>query len=171
MKKLLGLLIATVALSLGLMSCIPNLPPPEIKDGLFNVSVTYEVNGEIRTLDCVYVCKYEGIKLTVDGVYYRRWRGYFEDEELSGDTFLVHTTDDGGEILLCFLIYPEYFMGEPDYAEDFYPHVVPNLIYYEDDGETISEMYHDSELISGYGVRIIGIEYDDPIENSFGASN
>jgi hypothetical protein len=57
-------------------------------------------------------------------------------------------------------------MGEPDYATDFYPHVLTNYIYYEDGVEFIDD---DQELIAeSYGVKIIGCEYDTPIENEFG---
>ena len=164
MKRSLCIFVVLLLL-LGLTGCglIPSRP--EVKEGEFDVSVTYEVNGEIKTLDLVYVCEYDGIGWTLEGTNYRAWSGHFVGYE-DGDVIEVLTTEDGGKIALCFLIYPEYFMGEPDYATDFYPHVKTNHIYYENGEEMIDD---DQELIEeDYGVRIISIDHDEPIENSFG---
>ncbi len=163
MKKSICILIVLFLLPLSLTSCGLNVPRPEVKDGEFDVSVTYEVNGEIKTLDLVYICEYDGVDLTLEGTSYRAWRGHFDGYE-DGDIIPVLETEDG-KVALCVLIYPEYFMGEPDYASDFYPHVLTNYIYYEDGVEMIDD---DQELIAEeYGVRVIGCEYSEPIENSF----
>jgi hypothetical protein len=164
MKKLLCPFIALLLLSLYLTGCGLTVLRPEIKEGEFDVSVTYEVKGEIKTLDLVYICEYDGVNLTLEGTTFRAWNGHFDGYE---DGALIEISRiDGGKIALCFLIYPEYFMGEPDYAIDFYPHVLTNYIYYEDGVEMIND---DQELIAeSYGVKIIGCEYDSPIENKFG---
>ena len=76
----------------------------------------------------------------------------------------VSKTDDGSRIVLSFLIYAEYFMGEPEFT-DFYPEARTERIYFEDGIEMID---YDEELITkDYGVRIIGINYDEPIKNTF----
>ena len=164
MKKLLCFFLALLLLSLCLNGCGLTVPRPDIKEGEFDVSVTYEVNGEIKTLDLVYICEYDGVDLTLEGTSYRAWNGYFDGYE---DGELIEVSEiDSGKIALCFLIYPEYFMGEPDYAIDFYPQVLTNYIYYEDGVEMIDS---DQELIAeSYGVKIIGCKYDTPIENEFG---
>ena len=162
MKKLLCVFLAFFLFSL--TGCGLTLPRPDIKEGKFDVSVTYEVNGEIKTLDLVYICEYDGVNLSLDGTRYRDWNGHFDGYE---DGALIEVYEiEGGKVALCFLIYPEYFMGEPDYAIDFYPHVLTNYIYYEDGVEMIDD---NQELIAeSYGVKIIGCEYDTPIENEFG---
>ena len=164
MKKSLCLFLALLLLSLCLTGCGVTVPEPDIKEGEFDVSVTYEVNGEVKTLDLVYICEYDGVDLTLDGTSYRAWNGHFDGYE---EGALIEVSEvEGGKIALFFLIYPEYFMGEPDYATDFYPHVLTNYIYYEDGVEMIED---DQELIAeSYGVKIIGCEYDTPIENEFG---
>ena len=165
MKRIIGVLILASMLAVMLTGCGLTLPRPEVEQGRFNVSVTYEVNGEVNTRELVYICEYEGVEWTLEGTSYRAWNGYFEGYE-QGDVIELLETEDGGKIALCILIYPEYFMGEPDYIDDFYPHVLMNYIYYENGEEMIED---DQELIAeDYGVRVIGCEYDKPIENSFG---
>jgi hypothetical protein len=163
MKKNLCFFLALLLLSLCLTGCGLTVPRPDIKEGEFDVSVTYEVSGEIKTIDLVYICEYDGVDLTLDGTSYRAWNGHFDGYE---DGALIEVSEvEGGKIALFFLIYPEYFMGEPDYATDFYPHVLTNYIYYVDGAEMIED---DQELIAEkYGFKIIGCEYDKPIENSF----
>ena len=163
MKKIICLWIALLLLSIGLTSCGLTMPRPEVKEGQFDVSVTYEVDGETKTLDLVYVCDYDGVKMSLEGTHYRAWNGHFEGYE-DGDVIELSKADDGSRIVLSFLIYAEYFMGEPDYV-DFYPEVKTERIYFEDGIEMID---YDEELITeDYGVRIISIDYDEPIKNSF----
>ena len=162
MKKTICLLMALLLL-LGLTSCGASLPRPEVKEGEFNVSVTYEVGGETKTLALVYVCEYDGVKMTLEGTRYRAWNGHFEGYE-DGEVISILEADDGSRIVLNFLIYAEYFMGEPE-STDFYPEARTERIYFEDGIEMID---YDEELITeDYGVRIIGIDYDDPIKNTF----
>ena len=167
MKRKLCVLILLFMLVSILAGCGLDVPRPEVKEGRFHFTATYELNGEVKTVSDVYICKYDGIGWTLDGGnYYRDWVGHFESG-MEGDVLEICTTEDGGKIYLVFHIYPEYFMGEPDYSEDFAPVLKANLIYYEGDNGTISELYDDEELIADYGVRIIHFEYDAPIENSF----
>ena len=164
MKKMLCLFLALLLLSLCLTGCGPTVPRPDIKEGEFDVSVTYEVSGVSKKFRVGDLKEYDGVYLTIEGTSCRAWNGHFDGYEV-GDLIEVSEIE-GGKIALCFLIYPEYFMGEPDYATDFYPHVLTNYIYYEDGVEIIDD---DQELIAeSYGVKIIGCEYDTPIENEFG---
>ena len=163
MKKVICLWIVLSLFSLGLTSCGLTMPRPEVKEGQFDVSVTYEVGGETKTLDLVYVCDYDGVKMSLEGTRYRAWNGHFEGYE-DGEVIDIFEADDGSRIVLSFLIYAEHFMGEPDYV-DFYPEAKTERIYFEDGTEMID---YDEELITeDYGVRIIGIDYDEPIKNTF----
>ena len=163
MKKIISLFIALLLFSLGLTSCGLTMPRPEVKEGQFDVSVTYEVGGETKTLDLVYVCDYDGVKMSPEGTRYRAWNGHFEGYG-DGDVIEVSKNDDGSSIVFNFLIYAEYFMGEPDYV-DFYPEAKTERIYFEDGIEMID---YDEELITEeYGVRIISINYEEPIKNTF----
>ena len=57
-------------------------------------------------------------------------------------------------------------MGDPNYV-DFTPMITAELFYYDGDNGTISDSSNDTELIAEYGVKLIGFEYDNPIENTF----
>ena len=163
MKKIICLLIALLLFSLGLTSCGLTMPRPEVKEGQFDVSVTYEVGGETKTLALVYVCEYDGIKMTLEGTRYRAWNGHFEGYE-DGDVIDIFEADDGSRIVLNFLIYAEHFMGEPDFV-DFYPEAKTERIYFEDGIEMID--YDEEFIAKDFGVRIISINYDEPIKNTF----
>ena len=167
-RKLISLLLLLILVSM-LCGCeFINVPRPEIKKGNFNISVTYEHKGEIKTLSGVYVCQYTGIEWTIEGNYFRSWKGYFKsgiDDEIMD----ICTTDDGGVITLIFTLYPEYFMGDPEFA-DHTPNVGLSLIYYsfrEKDHVVYDAIYDDAELIESHGVKIIDLEFDEPIENTF----
>ena len=163
MKRIIGALLLAAMLSVMLAGCGLEVLRPEVKEGKFDVSVTYEVGGEAKTLALVYVCEYDGVKMTLEGTRYRAWNGHFEGYE-DGEVIDIFEADDGSRIVLSFLIYAEHFMGEPDYV-DFYPEAKTERIYFEDGTEMID---YDEELITeDYGVRIIGIDYDEPIKNTF----
>ena len=163
MKKIICLLTVLLLFSLGLTSCGLTMPRPEVKEGQFDVSVTYEVGGETKTLALVYVCEYDGIKMTLEGTRYRAWSGHFEGYE-DGDVIDIFEADDGSRIVLNFLIYAEHFMGEQDFV-DFYPEAKTERIYFEDGIETID--YDEEFIAKDFGVRIISINYDEPIKNTF----
>ena len=162
MKKTVSIAILAALIVGVLTSCGFGMPSPKVTEGEFNVSVTYEVKGETKTLDLVYLCEYDGVGLTLEGTSYRAWNGHFEGYE-DGEAIEVYTTDDG-KIVFSFLIYPEYFMGEPDYTDD-YPTVLTNLIYYEDGNEMIDS--DQTAIAEKHGVKVVGVECDDPIENVF----
>ena len=58
MKKITSVILLLV-ISVILTSCGLLAPRPDIKEGKFNISVTYEHNGEVKTASAVYVCEYD----------------------------------------------------------------------------------------------------------------
>lgn len=159
MKRALCILILTATLIATLAGCGASVPLPEIKEGRFDISVSYEHNGEIKTLSGVYVCEYDGVVWwTVNSDPYVNWKTRLEGE-LNAESISVCRTDDGGEIIITLLLYPEYFMGDPERA-DFEPMAKAEL-FYED------EQISDPELIAEYGVKVLELTYDNPIENSY----
>ena len=165
MKRIFSALILAVMLLSTLASCGLDVPRPEIKEGRFNISFTYEYNGEVKKLSGVYVCKYDGLDFTLEGTYYVAWEESFEGE-IKDDVTSLGYTADGGEIFISLLMNPEYFMGEPEYAE-FTPTARLELFYYEGEGGTVSESYDDPETLASYGAKLISFEYDEPIKNTY----
>lgn len=165
MIKKSGALVFLLMLVFMLSSCGLYVPHPEVKEGEFNFSVTYEINREIKTVSGVYVCQYDGIDRVLDGVDHREWKGYIKDG-VTEECIVLATAEDGGVVELNLHFDPEYFMGEPygDGDEPFSPSITVRLededgLSFENDADRIAQVY---------GARIISYEYDQPIENSFG---
>ena len=143
-----------------LTSCGIKVPRPEIKEGRFNISVTYEHNGQIKTSSGVYVCKYDGIIwYNVNRDPFVNWEESFEGDINEDGIIPICNTEDGGRLFIGLLLYPEYFMGDPEYA-DFTP-IVRAEIFYSD------RQISDAETVAEYGVKLIDYEYDKPIVNVY----
>ena len=149
-----GILIAT------LTSCGSSVPRPEIKEGRFHIAVTYEHNGEVKTASGVYVCEYDGVTwYNVNGDPCVNWKESFEGDIKDGGIIPIGNTDDGGEIFISLLLYPEYFMGDPARADD--TPLIRAELWYPDD------QIDDPKILAEYGVRLIDYTYDEPIENTY----
>lgn len=159
-------------LTLSLIGC-EKAPEPSVKEGKFNFSVTYEVDGEVKTISSVYVCTFVESGSLYDG-FYVEWDSYIEDseiEELFPDyhhNCIVVKTNEYGTIYLDLNLYPEYFMSEPGY-DGSRRHEPILFIEYNDDKVEEVGTYGTEDLIvlESYGVKIISFVYDDPIENIF----
>lgn len=168
MKRKLTALILTLVFVCTLASCGLAVPRPEIKEGRFNFSITYEIDGEVKTFSSAYVCEFDGTSWSPEGFSSTRvWEDSIEVDH-EGDDYcaIVGTTDDGGSIVLFFGIYPEYFMGD-ETADRGAPEPKIYITYPENEyGET--KLVDDpTELAEIYGAKIISYEYDAPIENTF----
>ena len=165
------LIAATLALMLvcTLASCELAVLRPEVKEGRFDFSITYELNGEEKTFSAVYVCEYDGASWSIEGGDFSRdWKDCTEGD-YEGDDYsaIIGKTEDGGDIILFFGIYPEYFMGD---SMDGRGVPEPSLyVSYPMAEDGSYELVNDQqELEEVYGVKIIRYEYDEPIENTFG---
>ena len=99
MKKLLCALLLVLMLTVSFTSCGLIVERPEVKEEEFNFSVTYEINGETKTVSGVYVCEYDGIDRVLDGVNHREWKGYIKDGTIEEQIKLA-TAEDGGVVEL-----------------------------------------------------------------------
>jgi hypothetical protein len=163
MKKILILLVLTILLTCLLTSCGLTVPRPEIREGEFDFSVTYEYNGEIKTVSGVYVCAYNGMDWALDGGYYRDWTGYIQGGNT--DDYVPIDIVDGDEIILVLNLVPDYFMDDfiEGYREVPKPYISVTVV--DDEGLTF---FHEPEEVEKIcGARIISYEYAEPIENTF----
>ena len=160
MKKIFVAIIALLLLSIGLTSCGFGVPRPEVKEGRFNITVTYEYNGEVKEASGVYVCEYDGILWwDINGEPRVYWKESYEGGLGDDGIVRICNTDDGGEIFISFLLYPEYFMGDPEHT-DRTP-IIRVELWYPD------KQIDDADVIAEYGVKIIDCKYDKPIENTY----
>lgn len=173
MKKIkLFYVVSLVFLFITTLTGCDKAPEPRIKEGRFDFSVTYEVDGQVNTISSVFVCKFVMSGRHIDG-YYRKWNGYIEDrsiEELFPEFHyqcIIVKTNEYGIIYLELNLYEEYFMSDPYYN---FGCTEPRLFieYYDDKAEEIGTyVTDDPEIIESYGVKIISFEYDEPIENIY----
>ena len=163
MKKIKLFVCAVLSTMLMLLSgCVAKMPIPEIKEGRLNFSVTYETNGEEKTYSGVYVCKYDGILVTLAGSSVQ-WKAYIENEE---EIDIPIQTNEDGVIYINLGLSADYLMGSPSALD--YPSPEPNLymIFNGDDPDS-PYITSDEEVIFSYGVRLISYNYADPIKNTF----
>ena len=112
MKKIIGMLLLVGLLAGMLAGC--GVQRPAIKEAKFDFTVTYELDGAVKTVSGVYACKYDGISWALDSGRTRSWKGQVEGVETTGvgDDIKLGTTEDGGNIILALAFYPSYFMGD-----------------------------------------------------------
>ena len=172
MKRILIIFALMLIIAVSLTSCGLTVKRPEVKNGDFNFSITYELYGEVKTLSAVYACEFDGTSWSLDGGYGRDWKSSTEGDYEGDDTYsaIIGKTEDGGDIILFFGIYPEYFMNDPacDRGE---PEPSIYISYPENENGESGLVNIPEEVEALCGAKIISYEYDSPIENSFGMFN
>ena len=165
MKRILCTILALLLLTVSLTACLPEVPEPAVREGRFDFTVTYEVNGEEITLSGVYVCRYLRGEVGLSGIW-REWDGYIEGSDLDTEFELI--TNEDGVITLDLGLDPMYFMSDPFFDPDVHS-AVPEvaIVYHEDRAEELGYFSSDPDLLASYGVRIISYDYASPIENSY----
>ena len=144
------------------------VPKPEIKEGEFDFALTYELDGETKKIEGIYVCKFEGTSRAIDGVG-RNWKGYIKDHSDTTD-YEIKTTDEG-VIKVDLDICADFFMSDPNYqnmksSDD--PKPEP-YVYITSGDDSIEDLANEVtfSLYEGDDVKIISFEYDQPIENTY----
>ena len=164
MKKIFVAIILITVLLVGFASCGFTVEEPKIKSGEFDFKVTYEFQGEVKTVSGVYVCEYSGTSWALDGGSHRTWTGHIKGGEES-DVFEIGATEDGGTVELRLNLYPNYFMG--DFIEDDSAISKPAIAVMLVTEEGTSILLEPEDVEAYCGAKIISYEYEEPIENSF----
>ena len=134
---------------------------PTITEHAFDFSITYELNGETKTIEDVYSVRYVrngGYADTKERIYQGNIGDMPEDS-----TSYVLFEDAEGKIVLLTALYAGYMMGDPQYASYADDALCPQIVYYDREGYE----YEDEETLTAKGVRLISYEYSSPIKNSF----
>ncbi len=136
---------------------------PSVKKGRFNVSVTYELDGEEHTFNGVYVCKFDGVYITCIGSG-REWSGYLEN--YNSQCLVPIKTNDDGVIYLSLNIIPEHCMLDPE--REYYDSPEPELflVYHSDDPD-VSSYCTGEEFTLKYNAKIISFEYQTLESNEY----
>ena len=148
-------------------------PDPTIKEGQFNFSVTYEVDGEVTTISSVYVCEFQESGMLMDG-WYITWNAYVEDSEIEAlfndESYyggILIGTNEYGKVYLDLSLDAGYLMAEPGSGHrEYNPSIF--IRYNEETAEKLNT-YEESDpaILESYGVKLISYECDAPIENTY----
>ena len=163
-KKLFlpAIILAVAVLAIAVYSLISSIAQkPTVTEGAFPFSITYELDGETVTINDVYKARY----VSKDGHADTKSRVYVGEIGDMGEGNTVYTLkkDANSRIELWTYFHPEYLMGDPSY--DYFDDAAFEPIIYYFDSEEIE--YHDEETLAAQGVKLIGFEYPEPIENTF----
>ncbi len=128
---------------------------PAITQGEFPYSITYSVQGEVKTLEGVYHAEFTGNESYADNTS----RIYDGDDE----TWFTVYEDEGGKVQIITHMYPEYLMGDPQDSDYFGDRdFAPELVYYDAEGYELE----DEALKAEWDVEILEWEYPTPVENT-----
>ena len=167
--KRISIIIVAVILAISIILMLPVIffniaylftpvARPEITYGEFPFTLVYEIEGEVITINDVYVCNFDGFTTSTAGKF-REWKGYLKS---NGDEDLFITEDDKLEIYINIGA-PAYFMG------DEHPYKVPmepHIYYLEKDPEDIIVMSKE-ELCEQFNIKILEWDFPIPITNTF----
>lgn len=164
--QVLTLVVMVVVMAVVCTGCAVTMPIPSVKEAKFDFSVTYEIDGEVKTYSGKYVCEFEGTYKTLAGEG-RRWNGYVENVGDGEYCVIPVATNEDGTIYIDLSFMPEYYMSDPDW--EYYGNPVPKpilyIVYHSDDQDVTGS---ESEgLFEKYGARIVSYEYPEPIENEY----
>ena len=158
---------------IGVLTGFEKAPDPTVKEGQFNFSVTYEVDGEVTTISSVYVCEFQESGMLMDG-WYITWNAYVEDSEIEAlfndESYyggILISTNEYGKVYLDLSLYASYLMAEPGSEHREYKPSI--FIQYNEETAEILNTYGESDpaILESYGVKLISYECDAPIENTY----
>lgn len=165
---ILGIVLVLACIAGSALGVFEKVAKPEITEGEFDFSLTYEVDGTINEINGTYVCKFDGINRALDGMGLR-WIGYIKNHDGSTDYELKTTAQ--GVIKVDLDICAEFFMSDPSYKlSDNTDDPKPEPSLYIESGNTSVENPANEVHVGSYegdDVKIISFEYDPPIENTY----
>ena len=147
---------------------------PEVTKGEFPFSITYEYEGETKTLSGVLKCEFSSSStiLTYHNRYWNEEIVYDNPENVEYPFILKQ--DEKSRLEVHENMSAGYFMGDPlykDYYEGYgYDGVAPRISYYDYKNDMFLEDANQNEILESIDFEIIDFTYEEPIENSFSFS-
>ena len=161
-KMKLPILILSIGLLLAVASCFLTgiRKEPTIKEHEFDYSVTYRVDGEVKTYEGGFRCSYHGHDAHDDPTV-RLYDGVHTKDGSVQDSFWFTIAQKGDvELALVIDLDAAYLMGDPDKYEYVSGNEDPYLEANDADGYSV-------EISETFDAEIISWEYPEPIENTF----
>ena len=158
----LPIIIIAIGMIVAIASCLFTgvMKEPTVKEHEFDYSVTYRLDGEIRTYEGGFKCSFVGY----DGHDDPTLREYVGVHTKNGNaldaiSFTV-AQRDGVELSVVAELDAAYLMGDPDKYEYVSGNEDPYLEAVDREGCGV-------EVSDFFDAEILGWEYPEPIENSF----
>ena len=144
---------------------------PEVTKGEFPFSITYEYEGETKTLSGVLKCEFSSSS-TIFTYHNRYWNEkiVYDNPENVEYPFLLKQ-DEESWLEVRENMSAGYFMGDPLY-KDYYERqgmdgVAPYFVYEDYVNNIVLNEENQEEVLDSIGFKLIEATYADPIENSF----
>ena len=149
---------------------------PEVSEGKFAFSITYEYKGETKIFSGVFVTEFAGSS-TVQGEHNRYWNEntIYDDPKYPETPHIIEQNDELKTTLaIQENMYAGYFMGDPLCMDHYENHGLegpePYIEYYDYKNNISLDEYNRDAVLESIGFKIIDFTYDEPIENSFSFS-
>ena len=145
---------------------LPNPPEPTIRYGEFPFELVYEIDGEIVTVNDVYICEYTGIALTSECCAKERsWKGYVKSSRESGVFLTEDKTEEGTIKIYCSVGSARIYMDDERYGKT--SGWTPKVYSIETTDRTSTTCFLGEEIMEKYHIKLISWKFSDPIENTF----
>lgn len=144
---------------------------PEVREGEFPFSITYEYKGEQKTLSGVFKCKFAGSE-TILGEHSSYWdeETLYDNSENIEHPYIIEQSEKM-TLSIHKNMFGGYFMGDPlyqDYYEKYRNGIVePYMEYYDYVNDITLDDENKDEILDDIEFKIIECSYPEPIENSF----
>ena len=166
---------------------MPPPPKPEIKSHEFAFSLTYELNGEMKAIDDIAICEFDGYGNRSTAGQSRKYKTRLKsgmDEQIvkENDTAIVWVTlldqrqsEDydwsGNKILELYFFGGDahYYMGDElgNHNRDEQDFDYIGYIYQKPDGTIANGSFTADDAWEKYKIKLIDWECETPIVNSF----
>lgn len=167
--KLLAFCLITVLTFISLLVFGFGIEEPEIKEQAFQFSITYEFDGETKTIDDEVTFKFDRAGANLFEADDSYWTQEFKIAK--EHTYLIKNEEH--EILLYTGLNPHFYMGDPYFiywaqeAEGDFEKINQPYAYYVV-GE--KETYDQDEIAKLTGFKIVSFNYPSAIQNGFSFS-
>ena len=148
-----------------------SVPKPEITYGEFPISVVFEIAGEIRTVEDIVVCEFDGFEVRGEAGKYRKWKTYLK----SGNKRLILLHDEDKDLIFEISMgygLADYYMGDytrnskEAYETSRITDKYLGYVQWKDGVQTGTTISYD-EAWEKYGLKILEVQYASPIQNTF----
>ena len=158
----LPIIILVIGLILAITSCFLTgiIKEPTTKAHDFDYSVTYRIDGEVKTFEGTFRCSFKGHDIHDDPTL-RLYDGvHTKDGNEFGALWLTVAQKEDAELLMAVGLDAAYLMGDPDKYEYVHGNTDPYF-------EAIDAEGYSVEVSEKFDAEIISWEYPEPIENTF----